>query len=227
MKHASGNLRGHAPRQVLRWPTERSRDWTSTFITSARVNRSIEAVVAIGSAVRPHVPSADLDLLVIQADTAFLRERPPLEIDLRDYSAVDVDAQLASGNDLLGSGIKFGKALYQRNHYWDRLVDSWQDRLPLPSSAVARNRAANARRRLAKVLEFGDADASQEQAVSYLTHVARAELLDRGVYPASRPELPAQLRAIDSFQIAGWLDGLLQQPVTQIAEIERLSKIPA
>src|SRR5450631_4194850 len=112
MKYASGNVRGHAPREVLRWPTERSRDWTSTFINSARVNRGIEAVVAIGSADRPHVPSADLDLIVIQADTASLRERPPLEIDLRDYSAVNVDAQLAGGNDLLGAGVKFGKALY-------------------------------------------------------------------------------------------------------------------
>jgi hypothetical protein len=196
-------------------------------IDSARVNRSIVAVVAIGSAVCPNVTSADLDLIVICANTGSLTDRAPLEIDLRDYSAADVDTQIASGNDLLGWGIKFGKALFQRDHYWDRLVNSWRDRLPLPSAAVARNRAASAHRRLAKVMEFGDADASQEQAVSYLTHLVRAELLDRGVYPASRPELPSQLRALGSFQIAEWLDGLLQNKLTEIAQIDRLLKVPA
>ena len=227
MKHTSQNLSGHAPAEVLRWPTERSRDWTCRFVDSARAHRSIVAVVAIGSAVRPNVASADLDLIVICADTGFLRDTTPLEIDLRSYFAADVDAQIESGHDLLGWGIKFGKALFQRNHYWDSLVDSWRDRLPLPSSAVARDRAASAHRRLAKVLEFGDADASQEQAVSYLTHLARAELLDRGVYPASRPELPSQLRAIGSFQIAEWLDSSLQNKLTEIAQIDRLLKVPA
>jgi hypothetical protein len=74
-------------------------------------------------------------------------------------------------------------------------------------------------------LESGDADASQEQAVSYLTHLARAELLDRGIYPASRPELPSQLRAIGSFQTAEWLDGFLQNQSTAIAQIDRLLKV--
>jgi hypothetical protein len=35
-----------------------------------------------------------------------------------------------------------------------------------------------------------------EQAVSYATDVARLELLKNGIYPASRPELPRQLRRI-------------------------------
>ncbi len=227
MKHSSRNFRGHPLAEVLRWPTGRSKDWTFRFVNSARANRSIVAVVAVGSAVRPGVSSADLDLIVIRADTGPFGDMAPLEIDLRNYSAADVDAQIASGNDLLVWAIKFGKALFQRNHYWDKLVNSWRDRLPLPSRAVARERAASAHRRLAKVFEFGDADASQEQAVSYLTHLARAELLDRGVYPASRPELPSQLRAVGCYQIAEWLDGFLQNKLTEIAQIDRLPKIPA
>jgi hypothetical protein len=213
--------------EVLRWPTDRSRHWISSLVEAALDNPTIMAVVAIGSAVRPNVASADLDLIIIHADPVFLTDTPPLEIDVREYSAADIDAQIASGNDLLGWGIKFGKLLFQRNNYWDKLVSYWRDRLPLPSSAVARNRAANAHRRLTKVLEFGDADASHEQAVSYVTHLARAELLDRGVYPASRPELPAQLRAIGSFQMADWLDRLLQHKITEIAQLDRLLKILA
>jgi hypothetical protein len=227
MRHSSQNPSGHAPAEVLRWPTERSRDWTCRLVDSARASRSINAVVAIGSAVRPDVASADLDLIVVRTDTRALDDTAPLEIDVRVYSMADVDAQIASGHDLLGWAVKFGRVLFQRDNYWDKLVNSWRDRLPLPSAAAARERAASAHRRLAKVLEFGDADASLEQAVSYLTHLARAELLDKGVYPASRPELPSQLRAIDRFQIAERLDSFLQNESPEMAQIDRLLKVPA
>ena len=213
--------------EVLRWPTERARDWTRRLVDSARTTPGVLAIVAIGSAVRPNVDSADLDLIVIRDDTRAIDRTAPLEIDRRLYSVSEVDAQISSGHDLLGWAIKFGRVLFQRNHYWDQLVNAWQDRLPLPSPAVARERAASAHRRLAKVLESGDVDASQEQALSYLTHLARAELLSKGIYPASRPELPSQLRGIESFQIAEWLDNLLQNKLPELAEIDRLLKVPA
>ena len=227
MKLNSRSASSHAPPEILRWPTERSRDWTRKLVNSARAIRGVLAVVAIGSAVRPNVSSADLDLILIHSDSEPLGEKAPLEIDLRAFSAADVDAQIASGHDLLGWAVKFGGVLFQRNHYWDELVNSWSDRLPLPSPAVARERAVCAQRRLTKVLEFGDTDAAEEQAASYLTHLARAELLDRGVYPASRPELPSQLRAIGNFQIADWLDAVLQNKLTGKTQIDRFLKMPA
>src|ERR1017187_9261483 len=46
---------GDAPALVLRWPTERSREWVCKFLNSVSTNESILAVVAIGSAVRPNV----------------------------------------------------------------------------------------------------------------------------------------------------------------------------
>ncbi len=55
-------------------------------------------------------------------------------------------------------------------------------------------------------------DTLREQSVSYLTHLARAELLARGIYPVSRPELAAQSRVIEVFmKIAEQLDRLLQE----------------
>lgn len=227
MRHNSRNPSSQAPAEVLRWPTERSRDWICRFLDSAPPDPGILAVVAIGSAVRPNVPSADLDLIVICAARTALDETPPLEIDLRPYSAADVDSQIGSGHDLLGWAIKFGKVLFQRDRYWDRLVDFWRNRLPLPSAALARERATRAYRRLIKVLEAGDADAAHEQAVSYLTHLARAELLDRGVYPASRPELASQLRGIGSYQIAEGLDRFLQNDLTEVAQIDQVLKLSA
>ena len=175
---------GYAPAQILRWPTERSREWVCNLLEIASASKSILAVVAIGSAVRPGVHSADLDLVVISADTKPPRIAAPIEVDLRVYPAATVDAQIANGDDLLGWAIRFGRALFQRDRFWDRVVGSWQERLPLPSAELARERAASARERLGKVMEFDDADAAHEQAVSYLTHLARAELLDRGIYPA-------------------------------------------
>ncbi len=215
-----------ASAQVLRWPTRRSKDWTERFLHSAKSNPNIIAVVAIGSAVRPHVPSADVDLVVICRDPHGLNEdRPPMEVDLRAYSAGDVDVQLRSGHDMLGWAVRFGRILFQRNRFWEKIVHSWHDRLPLPSPKLARERAAAAHRHLIHLLQLGDADAAHEQALSYLTHLARAELLDRGVYPASRPELVQQLRGVGSYRLAEWLDRLSQGGSSELSEIDALLKV--
>jgi len=211
--------------QVLRWPTPRSRDWTNAFLESADRDPNIIAVVAVGSAVRPRVPSADIDLIVICRDPDVLSEVPPLEVDMRAYSVADIDARLESGHDLLGWAVRFGRVLFQREFFWDRLCDSWRLRLPLPSSELARARAASAYRHLTDVFRLGDADAAHEQALSYLAHLARAELLDRGVYPASRPELAEQLRGIGNFRLAESLDHVLNDESTELSQIERVLKL--
>ena len=228
MRHNTPNPCSEAPSQILRWPTERSREWVCKLLSSANADKNILAVVAIGSAVRPNVASADLVLMMISLETMPLHISPPIEIDLRRYSAATVDAQIANGHDLLGWAIKFCRVIFQRAHYWDKVVASWRDRLPLPSAGLARERAAGAHARLVKVLDFGDADAAQEQALSYLTHLARAELLDRGIYPASRPELAFQLRdACGSDQIAERIGRFLESYRTEPARIEQVLKLSA
>jgi hypothetical protein len=221
------NRSSDSPPQVLRWPTERARKWTCEFLNSAPANAGLLAVIAIGSAVRPNVVSADLDLVAISAEGTPLPISPPMEIDLRVYPAATLDAQIATGHDLLGWAIKFGRVLFQRDRCWDRIVDTWENILPLPSAALARKRAASAHVRLSKVLELGDTDAGHEQAISYLTQLARAELLERGVYPASRPELASQLRAGNRSQIAEQLDRLLRNDRSDKARIEQVLKLTA
>jgi hypothetical protein len=227
MKHSSRSDVRHTPTEILRWPTERSRDWVYRFLATAAADERIVAVVAIGSAVRPNVSSTDLDLIMISTGAGVSADPPPLEIDLRAYSEAQVELQIGSGHDLLGWAIKYGRVLFQRDRYWDKVVNSWQHRLPLPSAALARERAANAYRRLVEIAESGDTDAIREQALSYLTHMARAELLDRGVYPASRPELARQLRAVGGTQIAAWLDHLLRNDITEVSQIDELLKLTA
>ena len=85
-----------------------------------------------------------------------------------------------------------------------------------------RERAVSAYRRLVNVLNIGDICAAHEQALTYLTHIARAELLDKKVYPASRPELPKQLRTVGQHGIADCLEYLLKHEPTAISEIAGL-----
>ena len=59
--------------------------------------------------------------------------------------------------------------------------------------------------------EVGDEDAFDELQVSYLTHRAWARLAGAGVHPASRPELPAQLRSVGETSLAADLEEALSQ----------------
>ena len=207
---------------IRRWPTPRSKTWTLQFLAEATDNDNVIAVVAVGSAVRPAVRSVDLDLVVICKEPPTLHAKPPLEIDLRMYRADQVPQDVAQGNDILGWAVRFGRVLFQRDGYWNAVVESWRDRLPLPSPTVAARRANEALHRLTKVLELGDLDAAEEQAVSYATHLARAQLLKRKVYPASRPELPAQLRQIGAHEAADCLQRLIDPTVDHSKQIPLL-----
>jgi hypothetical protein len=224
MSEPSPGLKSHTYRQIQRWPTPQSKSWTLNFLDSAEQDENIVAVVAVGSTVRPAVASLDLDLVVICRDPAKLKAKPPIEIDLRVYAAEQVDALIGGGNDLLGWAVKFGLLLFQRARFWDNLLESWHDRVPLPSADVASRRADDTFRRLSNIFELGDYDAAWEQALSYITHLCRAELIKRQVYPASRPELPRQLRAAGCPRLALWLERFLDSTAANSEEIAHLLK---
>jgi len=211
VKHESrgGPLEG----AILRWPTTRSKEWTLDLLDRALGDENITAVVAVGSTTRPGVPSTDLDLIAICEDRlAFKkRNRATLEIDIRIYCSSDVEDSIERGHDMLGWAVKFGKVLFQRDGYWDEVVRRWKDRLPFPDVDSAYARASDSYRWLSEFHAAGDTDAACEHALSYLTHLARAALVERGVYPASRPELPGQLREAfaDAPPVTEWLERLL------------------
>ena len=212
---------------TIRWPTEASMQWTESFLDSVRDDLSIAAVIAIGSAVRRNAVTADLDLVVICREPLNLSRSRPMEVDLRVYRADDVDRLIAEGHDVLGWAVRYGQVLFQRAGFWDMTLSRWKGELPLPSSDVPRVRARETRRRFLNVLEIGDLDAALEQAVSYLTHLAWAELLERGIFPASRRELPGQLRYRDSLVLADSLESLLDADSEQPETRERLEAIAA
>jgi hypothetical protein len=209
---------------IQRWPTQRSRAWVSGFLESALLDDNIVVIIAVGSAVRRNVTSADLDLVLLVKDISALKAKPPIEVDLRAYPLDQVDTLIAGGTDLLGWSVNYGKVLVQKQHAWDQILTRWQGRVPLPFANIATQRAAEALRRFTNMMEIGDYDAAHEQALSYLTHLARAELIKRKVYPASRPELPDQLRAVHSQSLAESLDKLIQRTVENQDELAALVK---
>ncbi len=207
---------------ILRWPTARSKGWTSEFLESAQDDPNVVVVVAIGSAVRPNVRSTDLDLMIICKNKKIFSVDRPIEIDIRLYSRSVVDRLLAEGHDVLAWAVKYGHILFQRGGYWDQVLARWKAGLPLPSPAISRQRAADSLGRLFKVYRIGDLDAVHEQALSCVTHLAWAELLERGVLPASRPELPVQLRTARLHQTAACLEALLNEDSVDVVRIGRL-----
>jgi hypothetical protein len=209
---------------VLRWPTEQSKVWTNSFVDSAMSNENVIAVVAVGSAIRPNVRSMDLDLVAIVNDPKKVNNKPPIEVDLRVYKSSMVDSLINGGNDLLGWAVTYGKAIYQRDHAWDLILHQWQNKVPLPSAEVATQRAEDAFKRFTKMLNLGDLAAAQEQAVSYVTHLARAEILKSMRYPTSRPELPQELRAIKSHELADLLMQLIKGESFNAKELTALRK---
>ncbi len=174
-------------------------------------NPQVLAVVAVGSAVRAGVGSADIDLIaIVMGGDNLANERVPLEVDLRSYPANNLEAMIRGGHDYLGWAVKYGVPLYDNGHFWRKVVSKLDHDAALPSAKTARERAAQAEQHLCFLLHLGDEDAAREQLISFLTHLARAQLIEAGVYPTSRPELPAQLSEISRTNVAKLLTDALE-----------------
>jgi hypothetical protein len=205
------------------WPTRRGHDWAKAFLDQALLDDNVLAVLAIGSGVRAHHHDrSDVDLIVLH-DGAWGKPRAPIDIDVRAHEYASVEDRIAQGHDLLGWAVRFGVALIDRQGRWAALKRRWVDKLPFPSPDEAERRAATAEQAVRELLQAGDEDAAIEQALAMVTHRARAALIRARVYPASRPELPTQLRDIGALALAIDLDSLLagELPEKLMARLDR------
>ena len=204
---------GEAPglTAILRWPSIGARRWIERALPQLRSDSNTAALVAIGSAVREVAISADLDLVLIYDGRKPILETPPVDVDLREYRLVDVERLIDRGEELLGCAVQFGRVVYERAEVWSSIVRRMRGRVPNPSSTAALERARRARAVFQDLLAVGDEDAAREQLVTMLTHLARARLLQAGVYPKSRPELPAQLRQAGETKLANEVEDALQE----------------
>ncbi|MCY3765327.1 MAG: hypothetical protein OXH06_07855 [Gemmatimonadetes bacterium] len=196
---------------VEKWPSVAAKEWVEQLIQMACDRADILAIVAFGSIVRNVSHSADVDLLYVYESEKPAFVTPPLDVDIKAYCKADVESLVARGQELLCWSIRFGTVLHQKDRYWSDIQQTWTRHLPLPSAAVAEKRAERARRLLDDLRVIGDDDAVQEQSITMLTHQARACLIRARVFPASRPELPKQLRSIGELEIASRLTDALQK----------------
>ena len=133
---------------IRRWPTDRARQWLSSFLDRARRNPNVVAVIAVGSAVRVGVASDDLDVVVLCRDAKQFRERAPIEVDLRRLDLDCVDESIRAGRDLVIWAVRFGRPLLDRDRVWAGIVRNWKDGLPVPDYSVSLERARVTHRRM-------------------------------------------------------------------------------
>lgn len=196
--------------RVRRWPSAEARAWVAELVAELSERPEVHAILAYGSAVREGVESGDVDLLVVH-DAPVEIPVPPLDVDLRGYARATVDEEIARGHEVLGWAVRYGAVLWERDGFWTALAERWRPVLPLPSAEAADARAARAQRLHDELRAAGDDDAAREQLTTALTQRARARLIRAGVFPRSRPELPAQLIAIGDDGLAAELSRLLER----------------
>ena len=140
-------------------------------------------------------------------------------MDVRVYDGNAVPALIEAGHDLLGWALRYGRLICEHDDYWTQLQARWQMNPPLPDPAIAERRASKAEASYRELRRLGDVDAAHEQLISLLTHKAWARLLRSGVYPASRPELPAQLSSIGDQSLAKRLKKVLRERELAVSRV--------
>ena len=222
-------MRGDTDRPVLdfeiirRWPSLPAKRWATSHLRSLASDPHTAAIVGIGSAVRQVQHSgSDVDFLIVSDVEDDPATSQPIDVDLRIFRRSQVDRNLRECDDLLGWAIRFGQQIFERDQYWTNLVARWSSHLPFPSPRPSEILALRFERFAEQMALAGDLDAALEQVIGMLTHRSRATLIRAGIYPASRPELPAQLRAISEHQLAEWLECSLRRRQTAPEILQRL-----
>ena len=197
---------------IDKWPSTRAKEWVENFVLRLCKQSDIWAIVIFGSVIRRNAKySLDVDLLIIYENDRPSFANPPLDVDIRSYCRADIESLIQEGHEVLGWAIRFGKVLYEKDTYWTTLCDKWKDYLPLPSARIADKRAERAKQLFEDIKVIGDEDAAEEQFIAMLTQMARACLIRSGIYPASRPELPEQLKSVGKHGLASQLEEVLQK----------------
>ena len=73
---------------IRHWPTERAKAWLVSFVERSRRDDNVVALVAIGSAVRPTAAAEDLDILALCRDKSALKDKAPIEVDVRKMKEI-------------------------------------------------------------------------------------------------------------------------------------------
>lgn len=201
---------------------QRLDDETASYIDDLLITAEAEgafAVVLTGSMARDVPPTlwSDVDVYVLGLSVG---ETPAL-VHLLEASVAQFVEQIRSGDDVAQWAARFGRPLFGESR-WSSLVRTALRGAPWPDHRV---KLRQSRRRLEVsrwLLDAGDASSAQKELVYAASHLARAILFDREVFPLSRPELPAQLRGVDEGVIAGIVESLASTPIGSVGALNHI-----
>lgn len=181
----------------VNWWIGKSREWTESFLDRLESMPVVKCVVLLGSTIRQRIHQrSDFDLLIVYEGDHRPRFNAPIEVDIRRYSVQELYRKLEERDDILCWALKYGVVVFDPDHVWQRLVAKVGDNVPLPSLDDAESRGRRSLKRAVEMLESRDEDAADDLVLAALTQIARRRLIAAGVFPASRPELPSQLREL-------------------------------
>lgn len=152
-------------------------------------------VVLIGSTARGRRTwRSDIDILFITPKPMRRWTTSP-ELHLHMETRRGFVRKLESGDDFAAWAIRFGKVLSDKAGWWAE-VSSMPAARNWPDSSKKWHLAARRLRMAIELIDMDDLDAAEEELLTSASHVARAVLLERHVFPLSRPEISSQLREL-------------------------------
>jgi hypothetical protein len=162
-----------------------------------------QPVVLIGSWARGTAisPSSDIDVLVLgEKEPA---SAPP-RLQVIAVPPPEFQRRLMAGDDFPQWALRFGLPISGRA-VWERLRAELLPKAPWPDAERKLQQAKRRHDTAETLLAMGDVAAAEEEVRFALSHVSRAELLLRNVFPLSRPELSRQLLDIGDTGLAGMM----------------------
>ncbi len=157
-------------------------------------------VVLVGSWARGTANArwSDIDVIVLGEHDGPL---PPPRIQLITITQDELSRRVNAGDDFAQWALRFGVPL-AGHHLWDELRKRLLSNAPWPKPALQLKQARKKLQTARDLFRMGDLTAAEEEIRFALSHLARAELLTRRVFPLSRQELPGQLREAGKRRLA-------------------------
>jgi predicted nucleotidyltransferase len=173
-----------------------------------------QPVVLVGSWARGTAvsPWSDIDVLVVGEGEPALA---PSRLQVMLMPSAEFRRRLMAGDDFPQWALRFGVPLSGRRA-WESLRRKLLPEAPWPDPERKLQQAKRKRDAAEALLAMGDVPAAEEEVRFALSHLARAELLSRQVFPLSRPELSSQLEAIGDRDLASMMGmGNSPQPLSE------------
>jgi hypothetical protein len=174
--------------------TPAQRKITATLVERAWASGA-EALALTGSTARDRRTAiSDLDFHIVGVRPAY--DDLPEEIDIVVIDRHGLWRKLREGDDYVQWTLRYGCILFDRTGIFRAALQAMREERIWPDTTRKRTRLPAHVDHARRLFAMGDRDAAHEQIRAALTAAGRAELLDAGIFPLARRELPAQLRAI-------------------------------